>query len=54
MYAVPQVENLPHDVFCFSHYHPGGVHPRFDHERPGRRRASAVPGPVLFDGREGL
>src|SRR5712692_10047029 len=46
-YARP-VEDTPHDQFYYSHFHPGGVHPQFDHDRPGRPRAVAGPGHVFF------
>ena len=54
LYATGAVEDPPHDEFYFSHYHPGGVHPRLDHDRPGRRRAIAGPGHVFFGSRGGL
>lgn len=48
LYPAAPVEDSPHDEFYFAHYHPGGVHPRLDHDRPGRRRAYAGPGHVFF------
>lgn len=53
LYGFPPVEDSPHDEFYFAHYHPGGVHPRFDHDRPGRRRAYEGPGHVFFGPRGG-
>ena len=45
------VEDAPHDQFFYSHFHPGGEHPELDRNRPGRRRAAAGPGHVLFGNR---
>jgi len=51
LFATPPIEDPPHDEFYFSHFHPGGVHPLYDHDRPGRRRATEGPGHVFFGGR---
>jgi len=48
LYAGKPVEDPPHDRFYYSHFHPGGVHPQLDHDRPGRPRAVAGPGHVFF------
>ena len=35
------VEDPPHDQFYYAHYHPGGVHPRLDHDVEYSRAAKA-------------
>lgn len=42
------VEDDPHGEFYYRHFHPAGVHPQLDHDRPGRPRAQAGPGHVFF------
>ncbi len=48
LFAGSPVEDAPHGEFYYPHYHPGGVHPDLDHDRPGRPRAIAGPGHVFF------
>jgi hypothetical protein len=42
------VGDYAHDEPYYAHFHPGGVHPELDRDRPGRPRAFAGPGHVFF------
>jgi len=53
LYRTTPVEDPPHEEYYFPHFHPGGVHPKLDHDRPGRRRAISGPGHVFFGFRGG-
>jgi len=51
LYHADPVYEPPHGPAYFQHFHPGGEHPVFEGDQPGRPRADEGPGHIFFGSR---